>query len=234
MPAKNQRLLVSGTLLFLTLVLSGCTKRNNEVPIEKPVTSNSPQVVLLDEGWEQYTNKKYQYSINFPKEFYIKEGSCIKNDNTNTYDFKAALSETALVEEENYTKIYPKTMYEISENKQTCMAMQNTENNNKNSWTINTFIANSETDLNNHIKSVFGNDCALEVLKPTKNPNVFDVIITRNDLCKPDSAYFFKFNELTKTGVSILLGNSFTFYKDTDFGNNAYDEQMLNSFEFVE
>jgi hypothetical protein len=233
MTTGSNKIILATFLVCLSFLLSGCTSQNiNKEPAT--VSKKSPQVVILDSTWGKYTNNKHKYSINIPNEYFIKQGSCLKRENEKTYEYKAALSEIAVEEDETNTKIYPKTKYILSEDKSECILSEYATNDTEDSWNIQAFTTENTQDLENHIKNTFGQTCALEVLKPTKNLNIYDVIVTNNEDCTINSAYFFKYNEQTKSGVSILLGSTFTFNKDQNFGNNAYDEQMLASFEFID
>ncbi len=232
-----RKTLVLGMLVTLSITLTACTKSEPKQE-QIPVHENSPQIVIMDRVWDKYTNLKYKYSINIPKEYFVSQGSCIWKEEDQKYEYKTAPAETGVTENNNVTYIYPNIIYYLSENGQECAKVENTKesvnDSTKNSWKIIAFEADSPEKIDSFIKTEYGEKCALEVLKPSQKTGEFDVIIGKTQDCVLDSAYFFKYSENTKTGVSIKMGNSFTFYSDANFGNNAYDEAILGSFEFTE
>lgn len=234
--------LAFGMLILLSLVTTGCTFRtppssqNNrdtqKTENPKETKGNSPQVVLLNDLWQKYTNNKYKYSLNIPTEYYINQGSCIKTNNK--YEYKPAVSQTKVTENDNITTIFPITVYSLNQDESSCELLDDSSKNPDTKWQIESFKAVNGEEIDYFIRKSFGNGCKLEVLKPTNSQNVYDVVVNRNEECKIDQAYFFKYHDKLQIGVSIVLGKAFTFYKDSNFGNNAYDEEMLSSFAFIE
>ncbi|NMB69723.1 hypothetical protein GYA27_00775 [candidate division WWE3 bacterium] len=235
LPYKKTLLLV--VLVGLSVLLTACTKPESNQG-QLPVHKNSPQVVIMDRVWNKYSNLKYKYSINVPKEYYIAQGSCLWKEEIQKYEYKTAPTESKIFENKNNTYIYPSIIYNLNESQQECTKIENTEesvnDSTKNSWKITAFEADTPEKIDSFIKTEYGDKCTLEVLKPSQKTGEFDVIIGKTQDCILDSAYFFKYSENTNTGVSIKMGNSFTFNSDTNFGNNAYDEAILGSFEFNE
>lgn len=240
------------SLILLPLLLGGCTISKDKPTVTQQTQNNEQKnsMVIADNGpWKQYINPTAHYEVQIPSEIVIKNGSCISNPETGIKTYKEASVKLGMYEEENITYLVPTYIYGDNSQTNECEELITDKNispqemvDNYLGWKIYNFTDVTLEDLPNLIKKEFGTSCDLEVTKPTKNPNIFDVVVKEsieNDEetqseCKIETAYFFKYNLKTQTAVLIKLGQEFTFYSDDGYKKNPLDEQILNSFKFTE
>ena len=235
MSRTAQKLSLISVLFVLSFVLTGCTSSKTPA-VQKPQSSNSPQITIVDTVWNKYENNSFHYALNVPKEFYIENGMCTQDAKTQQFVYKVAPTTTKVFEVGNYTYITPGLIYAIKDNN--CEPVQitaeQTQDSKINKWALYAFKAVNPQEIDQAINAVFGTDYALEVLKPTKDSNMYDIVIKNKNDEKVTMPYFAKYNDEKGVGVLLPLGNSFIFKKDADSSNSFYEEEMLKSFEFTD
>lgn len=237
MPTKQKSLpLVLALLIVAALTLTGCLQKtpvenqNQNLPktsqnqnVSQPQNSNSAvktgsQKVSVDDIWQLYTNYDLGFSLKVLKE-------------TKSY------GKMEIVENNN-------VVYLITDKGTTYQRLQDNLNSSGSDiekatgipWAILIKKVNNDEELEKFLKEKYGEGCQLGEKKSTDQTGVFDIQIKGDgkDLgstkCPVNFLTVVKYYPAKQVVASWDIGQDYNFA----VGDNAVDEEMIESFRFIE
>jgi len=226
-------------------------------PSPIPPPSREPELTPIDEVWNQYTNYQLGFSIKIPKMMTHFYGSCKWDEEGKkpSYRPEFKLVPVKIFEDNNAVFISSKYYYGLGgETKEDsvsyfseCNKVTNSltllkeDKSYQQSWEIISEEAINDQELDSFIKKHYGPTCKLEEKTSTRQQGTFSLSIDVGDFQNVDEAsergclvnyvYALRYFPQKNRVITWKLGQASTFYRDP---NNPYDEEMRQSFEFID
>ncbi len=233
-----------GTAVSTNTVADKVTTPRSTATKETQIEDN-----LVPAGWKSYSNADLKFSINYPKNVFVQQGSCekITEGSEASYRPKPAAVPIKVFEDTDSIFIAPEFIYELSKPKTlnnvtyfgTCQKKSNTLSGLKTtqkSWHILAKTVPTKEDLETFVKTQFGAGCSVGTMTSTAaNNKVYDVKIEGDGLEMPETLcgvnyiYVLKYVPEAKMVYTYNLGQAYSFSKDPG-GSEYYDEEMNQSF----
>lgn len=208
----------------------------------------------LAEGFEKYINEEWGYSIDYPKEFMHEYGECILTEGS--YRPERAVIPTTILESTDKSSVYITNEYSYVLAGETVNSDNTSDFSECNKttttiedlnvdltfpfvyWEIKAEEVPTEDYLETIIKDQYGSGCMVGSVDATDEDDIYNVIIKGDGLdiletkCPINFQYEMRFNK--KTGVVVFwnVGQSITFLDE--LGSEGYDQQMIDSFRFID
>ncbi|OGC79877.1 hypothetical protein A3K01_04090 [candidate division WWE3 bacterium RIFOXYD1_FULL_43_17] len=233
-----------GTAVSTNTVADKVTRPQIIDPEETQIENN-----LVPEGWKSYSNADLKFSINYPKNVFVHQGSCekITEGSETSYRPKPAAVPIKIFEDTDGIFIAPEFIYELSDPKTInnvtyfggCEKKSNTLSGLKVeqiSWHIQAKTVPTKEDLETFVQTQFGAGCSVGTMTSTPaNNKVYDVRVEGDGLEMPETLcginyiYVLKYVPDAKMVYTYKLGQAYSFAKDSG-GSEYYDEEMNQSF----
>lgn len=228
-------------------------------PMPSKTTPKASELVAVDATWNRYINYKFGFSMDIPKESVFFYGACTKEPDS--YRPKEAAVPVKVFDGENNFYIEPEYYYQLGltasqDYKNTyaeCNKVVNSaekiaanlkdtdKSHYRQGWRITAQTVNSDQELEQFIKDIYGTGCKLGEKKMSQLAGIYDVSIDAGEFDDMDEAlangclinymYTIKYSPAKKTAVTWQQGQAVSF-SDADY--TAFDSTMTSSFKFLE
>ncbi len=226
------------------------------LPSEKPAKKES-ELTSLDNTWNLYTNHNLKFSMQIPKNIYHSFGSCNWVEVEKSYRPAMGLVPVATFELEDRVFISTTFFYQLggetvkdgthyySECNKVDNSLPKLQDKNvfqQQDWEIIAAKVTNDTELENFIKGNYGTGCKVGEKKASTQEGVFDVLIDTGGAASLEEAeahgcainymYYLKYSPQRSEAITWKFGQSYNFFKTATY--DAYDEEMVKSFKFVD
>lgn len=213
-----------------------------------------PELTPLDNNWNKYTNPFLGFSLKVPKLMTEPYGQCEFStaNGDNSFRPKEAAVPVKIFEDKDSVFIAAEYNYVLggeskNANSQSLFAkcdktqntvarLADTENYHSPQWQIVVKTINNETELNQFIKTRYGEGCSIMNQDPTTQDGVFKIIVKGDDLdwsvskCIINYMSEIRYYPAKNKVASWHIGQACNFYYP-DF-EHCLDTDMTNSFKF--
>jgi len=233
------------------------TSQNTDqpAPTPQPTTTYKPDITgtpdtsitTIDNEWNNYSNAKLGFTINYPKTAVNSQGGCVWS--TDSYRPKPSMVPVKIFEDTNAIYINYEYSYELTgqtskdgrskfsgcEQKQITLEYLRGE---RRTWNIIVKEVKNDQELEAFIKQRFGAGCLLGEKNPTSQTGVFSVQVKGDgkDLefttCPLNYMFILKYAPAIGKAFTFDRGQSFAFPKDVNY-NSVYDDAMEKSFKIL-
>lgn len=230
-------------------------------PEEKPKPS---ELVSLDKTWNKHINYPLEFSMKVPKKFMHSYGACKwdgssyrpKMDWVPTKVFEDIENGIKYITSEYYYELTGETVEDGIHYYSKCNKVTNTLTRIKDeylsddrghyqqAWKIFVKDVENDAELEEFIKARYGWGCGLGEKKPTTQEGIYDVGVKAPEAesleeaeekgCLINYMTVLKYFPAKNKAISWDLGQAYTFYKSQTGYDNAYDDEMVESFKFLE
>jgi hypothetical protein len=217
------------------------------------VTLTQPTLTSIDDIWNQYTNPALGFSLKVLKNMMEYYGQCYYNDKNGDHSYRPqeAAVPVKIFEEGNMVYIAAEYIYKLTgETKQNsrsyfsgCNKTPNTAETVKDmknyyspAWRIQINKVSNDNELEQFLKTRYGEGCSLGAQKPTKQTGVFDIEIKGDgkDLgetkCPLNYMTVVKYYPAKQKVAAWDIGQACNFYYPTI--DTCRDQEMTDSFTF--
>ncbi|OIP23322.1 hypothetical protein COX95_04035 [bacterium CG_4_10_14_0_2_um_filter_33_32] len=238
-------------LLFLIFIIGLGITIFIKISTNKKSNSEKVDEVELkpvDRTWNLYTNRKLGFSMKIPKEVNSPFGACELNDKKDSYIYKYSVVPLKITETSDAVDVTTSYYYELLERQGSSFTGYKYLDCKKRDlsgggWRIIVKNVSNDKEIDNFIKSqmdkIGGGSCfGIGKKTPAKQKGVYDIEIKGDgkDLeessCPVNFAYALEYYPAKNKIAYWFLGQEATFYKDGD--SNYYDDEMSDSFSFIE
>ena len=234
MKINKKTILIYG--LILLVIVIGIWYLKYKPFVNQSVGSNDNQQFT---GWNIYRNEKLGFEIKYPKETFVWEGKCELKEGKNISTYGTVPIKIF----ENGNEVYIANEYLYEETEGSCVKVNNPFPIIKDRrWKI--IVRDnikSDSDLSEFVSEYFGpdNKCDLGEKKPFRQANVYEVYPKWDGKDLGESECFINYGAVILYSpakgkiVAWETGQEPKFWGDQE-GNITYDQEMIDSFRFID
>ena len=226
-------------------------------PTVSPLDGQQPTIAGVDASWNEYTNPILGFSMQIPKQMMAYYGQCQWSDQNGDHSFRPVQALVPVTVFENGNSVFITTQYyyelggETQENNRSYFAscdqvqnslalVQDQSNTLQQKWELVFADVATNQELDNFIKSEYGQGCGLGQQTPSQQQGVMDVKIDTGNFddleqaeangCLVNYVYVIKYDPDKQKAVSWKMGQAMTFIGED--GLTGFDTSMKDSFRF--
>ncbi len=220
--------------------------------------TQAPEIISLDETWNQYTNYRLGFSIKFPETMAAFNGVCAWNEEQGSYRHEMALVPVRIFEDADAVYIAGEYYFELAGERtettadggsryffEECNQVANSlellrdpENFNQQMRKLVAVDIHDDAELDGFIKARYGPGCSLGETVASSQEEVYDVRIQGDgkDLaetqCPLNYGTVVKYYPEGNRVIAWDTGQAYTFPADVNY-SVTNDQEMVESFKFL-